>query len=110
MTLEAKRAGKPYKKSGGASATPRLIEIDEREVKFDFGPRPLLSVSASPPYRSPKDELPSPKREPPSPNFSIKEEPMSPGGLPIHHMSLSEFNQVSFRVIRPSTTCNTVCV
>lgn len=101
MALEAKRSSKPYKKSGSASTAPRLSEIDEHEAKYDFGSRPPLSVSASPPYRSPKGELASPKREPPSPNFYIKEEPMSPGGLPIHSMSLSDFCQVEKRVNKP---------
>lgn len=101
MALEAKRSTKPYKKSGSASTAPRLSEIDEHEAKYDFGSRPPLSVSASPPYRSPKGEPSSPKREPPSPNFYIKEEPMSPGGLPIHSMSLSDFCQVEKRVNKP---------
>ena len=108
MALEAKRSSKPYKKSGSASSAPRLSEIDEREAKYDFGTRPPLSVSASPPYRSPKEEQSSPKREPPSPNYFIKEEPMSPGGLPLHSMSLSEFNQVEKRVKKDEKTCNTV--
>ncbi len=30
MALEAKRAQKPYKKSGPASTAPRLSEIDEQ--------------------------------------------------------------------------------
>ena len=101
MALEAKRSSKPYKKSGGASAAPRLSEIDELEAKYDFGARPQLSASASPPYRSPKEGLSSPKREPPSPSYFIKEEPMSPGGLPIHSMSLSEISQVEKRVKKP---------
>ena len=95
MTLEAKRAGKPYKKTGGASAAPRLIEINEHEPKYDFGMRPPLPAAPSPMNRSPKSELLSPKREPPSPStYYIKEEPMSPGGLPFNNMSLSEIRQV----------------
>ena len=96
MTLEAKRAQKSVKKSGSTSS--RLSEIDEHEAKYDFGIRPPLSHSSSPTYRSPKQEMTSPKREPPSPGYYIKEEPMSPGGLPLHSMSLSEFNQVAKRV------------
>jgi hypothetical protein len=68
----------------------------------------MLSMPESPPYRSPKQEAASPKCEPPSPSFYIKEEPMSPGGLPIHSMSLSDFSQVEKRVIKASKTCNTV--
>jgi hypothetical protein len=93
MTLEAKKkAGKPYKKTGGASAAPRLVEIKEHEPKYDFGMRPPLPAASSP-----KHEMPSPKQEPPSPSvYYIKEEPMSPGGLPFNSMSLSEIRQVQF--------------